>query len=85
MHLEVQPGDRIYHIISGAGGHGDPWERAPEMVLADVKGEKVTPAGAREQYGVIIDPETLSIDWRQTEQLRRSHQAQGQVIAAAAD
>jgi N-methylhydantoinase B len=61
MHLDVQPGDTIYHVINGSGEHGDPWTRAPEMVLADVKGEKVTVAGAREQYGVVIDPHNLNI------------------------
>ena len=37
LHMEVKPGDRIYHVVSGSGGHGDPWEREPEKVLADVK------------------------------------------------
>jgi N-methylhydantoinase B len=84
MHLEVQPGDRIYHVISGSGGHGEAWTRTPEMVLADVKGEKVTLTGAREQYGVVIDPQTLSIDWEQTARLRQSRQ-EPQRLAAAAD
>jgi N-methylhydantoinase B/oxoprolinase/acetone carboxylase alpha subunit len=76
MHLDVQAGDTIYHVISGSGGHGDPWARAPEMVLADVKGEKVTVAGAREQYGVVIDPQNLGINWAQTTQLRQSRRAE---------
>ena len=75
MHLDIQPGDTIYHVISGSGGHGDPWARAPEMVLADVRGEKVTIAGAREQYGVVIDPQSLNINWAQTTQLRQNRPA----------
>jgi N-methylhydantoinase B len=71
MHLDVKAGDRIYHVVSGSGGHGDPWEREPEKVLADVKDEKLTAAAAREQYGVVIDPQTLAIDWERTAALRR--------------
>jgi N-methylhydantoinase B len=45
IHLDVKPGDRIFHVISGSGGHGDPWEREPDKVLADMKAEKVTRTG----------------------------------------
>ena len=82
MHLEVKSGDCIFHAISGSGGHGDPWEREPEKVLTDVKDEKVTLVGAREHYGVVIDPETLSIDWEQTKRLRQSHQPRTPLVAA---
>jgi N-methylhydantoinase B len=82
MHLEVKSGDCIFHAISGSGGHGDPWERAPEKVLTDVKDEKVTLAGAREHYGAVIDPGTLSIDWEQTKRLRQNRQARMPLVAA---
>ena len=71
LHMEVKPGDRIYHVVSGSGGHGDPWEREPEKVLADVKDEKLTLAGAREQYGVVIDPQSLTVNWEKTAVLRQ--------------
>lgn len=71
MHMDVKPGDRIYHVVSGSGGHGDPWEREPEKVLADVKDEKLTIAAAREHYGVVIDPPDLSVDWEKTAALRQ--------------
>jgi N-methylhydantoinase B len=80
FHLEVKPGDRLYHVVSGSGGHGDPWEREPEKVLADVKDEKVTIVGAREQYGVVIDPVTLTVDKEKTAGLRQNRQ--GQLAAA---
>jgi N-methylhydantoinase B len=47
LHLEVKPGDRVFHAISGSGGHGDPWEREPAQVQKDVQDEKVTIDGAR--------------------------------------
>ncbi len=71
MHLEVRPGDRIYHVVSGSGGHGNPWEREPEKVLADVKDDKLTLAAAREQYGVVIDPQGFTIDREKTTALRQ--------------
>lgn len=71
MHLDVKPGDRIYHVVSGSGGHGDPWEREPEKVLTDVKDEKLSVTAAREQYGVVIDARTGEIDWGQTTALRK--------------
>ena len=46
----------------GAGGYGDPFERDPEKVLWDVIEEKVTPAHAREAYGVVIDVEGRRVD-----------------------
>jgi N-methylhydantoinase B len=82
MHLDVKPGDRIYHVVSGSGGHGDPWQREPEKVLADVRDEKLTVQAAREQYGVVLDPQELRIDWEKTAALRQKH---GEPAVAAAD
>ena len=81
MHLEVKSGDRIYHVISASGGHGDPWEREPEKVLIDVQDEKLTVAAAREQYGVVIDQHDLTVDWEKTTALRRQRQMSS--VAAA--
>lgn len=80
IHLDVKPGDRISHVVSGSGGHGNPWERDPDKVLTDIKAEKVTVAGAREQYGVVVDPHSLSVDWPATTKLRAQ---QPEPIAAA--
>ena len=80
MHLDVKPGDRIYHVVCASGGHGNPFEREPEKVLADVKDEKLTVAAAREQYGVVIHaqdlhPQDLTVDWEQTKALRQDRSA----------
>lgn len=63
-------GDLFRVVSAGGGGYGDPFERDPERVLADVREEKVTPAAARAQYGVVIDPATLTVDHEATHQLR---------------
>ena len=75
MHLDVKPGDRIYHVVCASGGHGDPLEREPEKVLTDVKDEKLTIGHARKQYAVVIDPQDLTVDWEQTDALRQDRSA----------
>jgi N-methylhydantoinase B len=47
---------------SGAGGYGPPWERDPEAVLRDVVEDYVSVAGARRDYGVVIDPATMTVN-----------------------
>ena len=52
--MEVFDGDLFRHVLPGAGGWGDPLERPPDAVLADVRDGKVTPEHARAAYGVAI-------------------------------
>lgn len=60
--VEVKPGDVMIKISSGGGGVGPPFERDPLAVREDVLNEIVTVEGARRDYGVVIDPETLEMD-----------------------
>ena len=60
----------------GGGGWGDPLERDPEMVLADVIAEKVMPQRARQTYGVVLDVEKRQVDWSATERLRKEMRQQ---------
>src|SRR6478735_6589862 len=53
--LHVERGDVLLHQLAGAGGWGDPLERDPERVLADVLDEKITPEHASSAYGVVLD------------------------------
>ena len=68
-------GDVFRHIMAGGGGYGDPLKRTPELVLKDVIEEKVTMAGAREDYGVvnIKKAEEFIIDSIATKKLRTQH------------
>ncbi|MFD2250420.1 N-methylhydantoinase B [Pseudochelatococcus lubricantis] len=52
--VHCDPGDVIRVIGPGAGGYGDPFRRAPEAVLADVRCGYVSPGSARADYGVAI-------------------------------
>ena len=64
------------HVSPGGGGHGDPWERDPDLVLRDWLDERITAAHAREAYGVVLDTENRAIDQRSTEELRSRSAAQ---------
>ncbi|KAA2312416.1 hydantoinase B/oxoprolinase family protein [Pseudooceanicola sediminis] len=60
--LEVNAGDIVTFRTPGAGGWGNPTDRDPMAVLADVAAGFVTPDAARRAYGVVLcdghlDPE----------------------------
>jgi len=70
----LNPGDVITMDAAGGGGYGEPGERDPELVREDVADGYVGIENAREQYGVVIDPETLKIDSEETEKQRSSEE-----------
>jgi len=67
----LQPGDEVVMDAAGGGGYGDPRERDPELVAADVAEGYVSIEGARRDYSVVIDQQTLKVDHDATEDLRR--------------
>jgi N-methylhydantoinase B len=54
LEFTLDPGDALDVWTTGGGGFGDPLERAPELVLADVLDRKVSLESARADYGVVI-------------------------------
>ena len=67
-----QKGDVIEFLSAGGGGYGDAFERNPEAVEQDVVNGYVSIEKARDEYGVVIDPESLKVDLVATENLRAS-------------
>ena len=63
-------GDVIEFHSAGGGGYGDPLERDPEAVQADVADGYVSIERARADYGVVIDPGTLKVDLEASRKLR---------------
>ena len=49
---------------------GDPLTRPAESVALEVKRKLVTVEGAKANYGVIVDPSSLELDFEATERLR---------------
>jgi N-methylhydantoinase B len=68
----LRRGDVILHEQPGGGGHGDPFERDPERVAADVRDEKISLDYARREHGVVIDPVTVTVDETATTAARLS-------------
>ena len=73
----MKEGQVLYHRQAGGGGWGDPLDRAPGAVARDVRNDKVGLQAAREQYGVVIDEETMEVDQEATAALRRRLRMQG--------
>ena len=71
---EFAYGDIISFQQSGAGGYGDPLERDPARVLADVLDDYVSVEAARREYGVVIagTGADLRVDEAATGELRRT-------------
>ena len=67
----VKPGQRVAIMKGGGGGFGDPLERDPCAVREDVLDEYVSLEGARRDYGVVLDPQTLEVDWEATAAARQ--------------
>ncbi len=67
--IKVKKGDLLYFNTWGGGGWGDPYQRDPELVRADVDRGLVTAEGAR-RYGVVI-AEDGSVDADGTAALRQ--------------
>jgi N-methylhydantoinase B len=69
--ITLHAGDVYRHVMAGGGGFGDPVERDPEKVRADVLDGKVTIDHARNSYGVIFcDGAQLNVDTSATSALR---------------
>jgi len=66
----LRPGDAYRIRSGGGGGYGDPHERPATLVAEDVRQGYVSAEVAREHYGVVVDPETFTIDAVATAALR---------------
>jgi N-methylhydantoinase B len=69
--IPLRRGDSVLVRAAGGGGCGDPLERAPEMVAADVRDGYVSPEQAYAIYGVALERSTGDVDHRSTSELRR--------------
>ena len=59
----------------GGGGWGDPMDRDPDRVAADVAEGYVSREAAERDYGVVLDAETLAVEVAATAALRRARRA----------
>ncbi|KAI0177101.1 hydantoin utilization protein-like protein A [Pestalotiopsis sp. NC0098] len=69
-HVKVLPGDVLEHVTWGGGGLGDALARPAATVALEVHRRLVTVDGARDNYGVVVDPATFAVREAETEALR---------------
>jgi N-methylhydantoinase B len=72
----LEPGDILVSDSGGGGGVGDPLDREAEKVRWDVLNEYISIETARDDYGVIIDPETFDVDDEATKALRAKRKSE---------
>ena len=70
--VKVAPGDRIVFRTAGGGGWGDPLERDPARVRADVRRKLMSVEVAEREYGVVLTRDALVLDAAATEERRES-------------
>ncbi len=66
----MAPGEVLVNCSGGGGGWGNPLRRDQEKVLNDVRNGYISPTSAERDYGVVIDPDTLTLEAAATEALR---------------
>ena len=71
MYFDIKAGDIYEQENQGGAGFGNPLERDPKRVRQDVLDELLSIERAKEDYGVVIDPQTLEVDFALMEELRR--------------
>jgi N-methylhydantoinase B len=69
--VRLQQGDLLRLVTCGGGGWGDPLARDALLVQQDVARGFVSLQGAREDYGVVLDPLSLEIEKGASEALRK--------------
>jgi N-methylhydantoinase B len=68
--LVLHPGDQLWEYVAGGAGWGDPLERDPDRVAADVTDGKVSREVAAEAYGVILSADGTAVDHDATKRCR---------------
>jgi N-methylhydantoinase B len=68
--VQVPEGTVVSHRTAGGGGYGNPFERDPHAVGDEVRNGLISIETARDEYGVVVDPDGLSLDLAETISLR---------------
>jgi 5-oxoprolinase (ATP-hydrolysing) len=66
----LKAGDTIEIKVPNSGGYGDPLQRDPQRVRSDVLDGYTTVELAERDYGVVIDPSTMTVDQAATTECR---------------
>jgi N-methylhydantoinase B len=72
---DIPKGTVLRQVAGGGGGYGDSYQRPAEQVAKEVRNGVLSINKAIEDYGVVVDPETLDIDRNKTRQIRAGRQS----------
>lgn len=72
--FSLRPGDSVRYRVPGGGGYQSPSYRDPSLVERDVRNGLVSIEHAKEDYGVVVNRESLRVDEEATKTLRESLQ-----------
>jgi N-methylhydantoinase B/oxoprolinase/acetone carboxylase alpha subunit len=68
--IVLHPGDALWEYIAGGAGYGDPLDRDPAAVLADLLDGKISAAVVTTQYGVVLTADGTAVDEVKTKDCR---------------
>ena len=68
---DVPGGTILFQQAGGGGGYGPPKLRPAERVAREVRNGVISVERAREDYGVVVDPETFAVDLEETASRRQ--------------
>ncbi|NIM59355.1 MAG: hydantoinase B/oxoprolinase family protein [Candidatus Aminicenantes bacterium] len=68
---DVPKGTILFQQAGGGGGYGNPYLRRPAQVAQEVKNGIISIEKAKEDHGVVINPETFEVDIKETEKIRK--------------
>jgi N-methylhydantoinase B len=74
---DLNIGDVCSNRTNGGAGYGDPLDRDPVLVQEDVLDGYISVKSAHEDYGVVIDEKTNSVDLNATKRLREEKRRNG--------
>ncbi len=70
--IVLHPGDQLWEYIAGGAGYGDPLDRDPTSVRADVLDGKISATVARGTYGVVLTSDEAAVDEVATKECRET-------------
>lgn len=68
--VPLKSDDEILFVTGNGAGYGNPFERDPAFIQADVLGELLSVEQARIHFGVVICEKSFEIDLTATAKLR---------------
>jgi len=74
----IPKGTHWHQIAGGGGGYGDPFKRPAQRVAREVLYGLISSQAARDDYGVVVDPQSGAVDEAASEALHTGRAAEAQ-------